>query len=238
MRPIRQIGQIRGNYVRTLDRKRAESLGSSPTMRFSFLAAALCFCALASAATVQKRGDDDVQAKIYLIRHGEKVNDDTVGLSSAGQQRAQCVADLFSQEDKKVDAIITQDFKSDGSRIRPYDTAKPLADRLGLTIDHHCDRDDDDCAADTVSDAAKNGAKTILVCWEHDALSDIADKLGIDDLDYPGDRFDIVFQMYGGEMDSIFSEGCPGLDDKYQGWVGTRKDNLIDDDSWAHGAGK
>ena len=44
--------------------------------------------------------------------------------------------------------------------------------------------------------------------------------------------------MYGGEMDSIFSEGCPGLDDKYQGWVGTRKDNLIDDDSWAHGAGK
>ena len=105
-------------------------------MRFSFLAATLCFCALASAATVQKRGDDDVQAKIYLIRHGEKVNDDTVGLSSAGQQRAQCVADLFSQEDKKVDAIITQDFKSDGSRIRPYDTAKPLADRLGLTIDH------------------------------------------------------------------------------------------------------
>ncbi|WFD19600.1 hypothetical protein MCAP1_001834 [Malassezia caprae] len=208
------------------------------TMRFSLVTAVLCLFAAASAASVQKRDNDDVKAKIFLIRHGEKVNDDAIGLSLAGKQRAQCIANLFSRGDKKVDAIITQDFKSDGSRIRPYDTAKPLADRLGLTIDHHCDRDDDDCAADTVSDAAKKGAKTILVCWEHDALSDIADNLGIDDLDYPDDRFDIVFQMYDGEMNSIFSEECFGLDDKYKGWVGTRKDDLIDDDSWADGAGK
>lgn len=209
-------------------------------MRFSFVAAALYLCTVAYAAvTVQKRHDDDhVPAKIFLIRHGEKVSDDSIGLSKAGKQRAQCIADLFSQNDKKVDAIITQDFKSDGSRIRPYETVKPLADRLGLTIDHHCDRDDDDCAADTVSDAADDGAKTILICWEHDALSDIADQLGIDDLEYPDDRFDIVFQMYNGEMDAIYSEGCPTLDAQYQGWVGTRKDNLIDDDSWADGAGK
>lgn len=207
-------------------------------MRLSLVFAGALFLCTAVHAAMQKRGDDDVKAKIYLIRHGEKVSDDVVGLSADGRRRAQCLANLFSQGNKKVDAIITQDYKSDGRRIRPYDTVKPLARRLGLTIDHHCDRDDDDCAADTVAKAAKNGAQTILVCWEHDALSDIADKLGIDDLEYPDDRFDVVFQMYGGKMDAIFTEGCPQLDDQFLGWVGTRKDDLIDDDSWADGAGK
>ena len=88
-----------------------------------------------------------------------------------------------------------------------------------------------------MADAVKNGAKTVLVCWEHKVLSDIAHKLGVDDLDYPSDRFDIVFQMYNGEMQRIFSEECPGLDDKFQGWTGNKDSDLIDDDDWADGAG-
>lgn len=35
--------------------------------------------------------------RIFLIRHGEKPADDnTVGLSSVGQQRAQCIKSLFT----------------------------------------------------------------------------------------------------------------------------------------------
>lgn len=51
-----------------------------------------------------------------------------------------------------------------------------------MDIDHSCDRDDAGCAADKIHKASKNGAKRILVCWEHKRLSDIADKLGVDGL--------------------------------------------------------
>lgn len=137
----------------------------------------------------------------------------------------------------KPDYIISQDYKSNGKRIRPYDTVKPLADKMGLEVDHSCDRDDEDCAGDAIKKAAEKGAKRILVCWEHKMLSDIADKLGVDDLDYPSDRFDIVFQLYDGKMQRIFSEKCPGLDDKFKGWSGNKDSDLIDDDDWADGAG-
>lgn len=47
---------------------------------------------------------------------------------------------------------ILKDYKSDGSRDRPYLTVKPLADDLGLTVDHHCDRDDEDCVKVSTND--------------------------------------------------------------------------------------
>ena len=138
----------------------------------------------------------------------------------------------------KPDFIMAQDYKSNGKRIRPYDTVKPLADKMGLAVDHSCDRDDEDCAADLIKRAAGNGARRILVCWEHKVLSDIAEELGIKKLEYPDDRFDIVFEMYDGEMVNIYSEECPNLDSNYIGWVGTRSSDLLDDDSWAKGRGK
>lgn len=76
-------------------------------------------------------------------------------------------------------AIITQDYKSSGKRIRPYETVKPLADELGLKIDHHCDRDDTSCAIKAINSAVSDGAQRVLVCWEHKALDDIAEALGL-----------------------------------------------------------
>lgn len=124
-----------------------------------------------------------------------------------------------------------------GRRIRPYLTVKPLANKLHMDVDHSCDRDEPECAVDAIQKAVKNGAKRILVCWEHRLLTDIAKKLGIKDLHYPSDRFDIVFHLYNGEMLDIFSEQCPRLDRKYRGWDGRKDSNLIDDGSWAKGAG-
>lgn len=92
------------------------------------------------------------------------------GLSSQGMERAQCLRNVFgASSGYNIGYIITevratlkvrelndcssddfpfdlQDYKSDGSRERPYETVEPLASDLGLTIDHHCDRDDTDCA--------------------------------------------------------------------------------------------
>ncbi|KOS15039.1 hypothetical protein Malapachy_1084 [Malassezia pachydermatis] len=174
--------------------------------------AALCAGFVQSLAVFQFRGHKSIDATIYLIRHGEKVDDDTVGLSLTGKRRAQCIASLFSQGDHKVDAIFAQDFKKSGKRIRPFATVEPLGERLGIEVHHKCDRDDVDCAVDSISKAVDDGAKRVLVCWEHDTLSDIADKLGIKDLEYPDDRFDIVFQLHDGAMQQIYSEGCPSID--------------------------
>lgn len=64
-----------------------------------------------------------------------------------------------------------------------------MATDLGLTVDISCDRDDPDCVDDLVKDYNKSGSGgNILICWEHDALTDIAEALGDKDApSYPDD---------------------------------------------------
>lgn len=56
-------------------------------------------------------------------------------------------------------------------------------------MDTSCDRDDAKCVEDVVK--GYTGSGNILICWEHDALSDIVDELGAPKSDvptYPDDR--------------------------------------------------
>ncbi|KAJ5691886.1 hypothetical protein N7462_001309 [Penicillium macrosclerotiorum] len=150
---------------------------------------------------------------VYLIRHGEKP-DDGDGLSTQGEERAQCLRGVFGASSSyDIGYIMAMTPKSDGSRQRPYDTVKPLADDLGLTVDTSCDRDDPGCVKDVVDDYSGSG--NILICWEHDALHDIVKKLGDDDApDYPDDRYDIIWtdpSPYD-DITSETSENCAGLD--------------------------
>jgi len=151
----------------------------------------------------------------HSIRHGEKPSDDdTTGLSSQGEQRAQCLRNVFgASSGYNIGYIITQDYKSDGSRDRPYETVEPLANDLGLTIDHHCDRDDTDCAKDSIKSYADNNTGNILVCWEHKELGEIGDALG-GNFDYPSSHFDLIYEIYKKDLtsNSPYSENCPGLD--------------------------
>lgn len=49
---------------------------------------------------------------IYMIRHGEKPEDDSPGLSPEGEQRAQCVRDVFGAEtDYNIGYIMAQSYK-------------------------------------------------------------------------------------------------------------------------------
>lgn len=76
---------------------------------------------------------------------------------------------------------------TDGKRARPLDTVKPLAEDLGLKVDTSCDRDDPDCVKKVVDDY--DGEGNILICWEHDTLTDILETLGVKDApSYPDDR--------------------------------------------------
>ncbi|KAJ5223952.1 phosphoglycerate mutase family protein [Penicillium chermesinum] len=150
---------------------------------------------------------------VYLIRHGEKP-DDGNGLSAQGEQRAQCLSNVFgSSSGYDIGHIMAQTPQSDGSRQRPLDTVQPLAESLGLTVDTSCDRDDPGCVKDVVT--GYTGSGNILICWEHDALHDIAKKLGDDNAPhYDGDDFDIIWtdpSPYD-DITSKDSENCPGLD--------------------------
>lgn len=81
---------------------------------------------------------------------------------------------------------------TDGKRQRPYDTVEPLATDLGLTVDISCDRDNPGCVKDVMD--GYSGSGNILICWEHDALTDIVEELGDDDApDYPDDRYVLYF---------------------------------------------
>ncbi|KAI8945240.1 hypothetical protein F4801DRAFT_140415 [Xylaria longipes] len=151
---------------------------------------------------------------VYLIRHGEKPSDDGTGLSAQGEQRAQCLRNVFGASSKyNIGYILAQTPKDDGKRNRPYLTVKPLADDLGLTVDTSCDRDDEGCVQDLVDDY--NGSKNILICWEHDELNNIAEQLGAKNVDsYPDDSYDLVWtQPYSyKKITAVTSENCPGLD--------------------------
>ncbi|KAL4928175.1 putative phosphoglycerate mutase family protein [Aspergillus undulatus] len=151
---------------------------------------------------------------VYLIRHGEKPDDGGTGLSAEGEDRAQCVRQVFgASSEYNIGYIMAMTPKDNGKRNRPYLTVKPLADDLGLEVDTSCDRDDPECVKDAVDDY--DGDQNILICWEHDALTDIIEELGADDApEYPSDSYDLIWTDPAPytEIISETSEQCPGLD--------------------------
>lgn len=58
-----------------------------------------------------------------------------------------------------------------------------------MSVHAPSDRDDPDCVAVAVAAFAATSDKNILICWEHDALTDIVEALGVRKEDaptYPG----------------------------------------------------
>ncbi|KAJ5931046.1 hypothetical protein N7466_006539 [Penicillium verhagenii] len=152
---------------------------------------------------------------VYLIRHGEKPSNGSDGLSAEGLERAQCLTNVFSASSAyDIGYIMAETPKSDGARDRPYLTVEPLAEELGLTVDTSCGKTDYSCVKDVVD--AYDGDGNILICWEHDALTDIVSELGDDDAPtYPDDSYNIIWtdpSPYT-SITAETSEDCPGFDD-------------------------
>lgn len=148
---------------------------------------AFAFLAIAPVARAQ-------QARtIYLIRHADKVSEDTdAALSEAGRQRAACLANTLR------DAHIQQIFTSELQRTRL--TAAPLAEKLHLRpVAISINKVDDLIEAIRSS---KTG--NVLVVWHDATLAKILTALGgpeitpIEHTEY--DRFFIL--AFGGGKDS------------------------------------
>ena len=60
-----------------------------------------------AALRLEMRGSHKhVKSEVFLIRHGEKVNDDSIGLSADGESRAKCLANKFSEPALKPEYVI------------------------------------------------------------------------------------------------------------------------------------
>jgi hypothetical protein len=134
-------------------------------------------------------------AQVIIIRHGEKPASGP-DLDEQGYARAQALVDFFEHAPSVTRfgppaAIYAMDPKdADGSQ-RPIETVTPLADALHLAIDADYKREKiPELVHDVMTNAAADG-RTVLICWEHKAIPDIARAFGVaSPPDWKGKVFD------------------------------------------------
>lgn len=104
---------------------------------------------------------------IYLVRHADKVSEDTDSpLSDAGRTRAKCLANTLA--DAKIEQIFTSDLQ------RTQQTAAPLAEKLHLKpVAIPISKPDDLVAA-----IRSSKAHSVLVVWHDATLPGILRALG------------------------------------------------------------
>jgi phosphohistidine phosphatase SixA len=149
--------------------------------KYGKLAGILIFASLIFVARAQAQQS----RTIYLIRHADKVSDDTdAPLSAAGQIRAQCLAKTLA------DAQIRQIFTSNLQRTQQ--TAAPLAQQLHLEpVAIPISKPEEVVKAVRASKAA-----SVLVVWHDQTLPGILRGLGAPEIRPIGhfeyDRFFVV----------------------------------------------
>jgi hypothetical protein len=152
------------------------------------------------------------QRQVLLIRHAEKPPDEamSVHLSLAGTKRAEALPELFMKSNNRPDPLSTPQFifatKNSKHSHRPLETVTPLARKLNLAV--NTDFADDDFAklADEILKNPRYADKTILICWHHGTLPQLARKLGTGDAPahIKGSVFDRVWKIeFNGEKASF-----------------------------------
>lgn len=63
--------------------------------------------------------------------------------------------------------------------MRPEETMKPLADALGMKLNKTYSRDKATTCARDILKNRKYDSKMVIVCFEHNALGEIAQELGV-----------------------------------------------------------
>ena len=127
---------------------------------------------------------DTYPAHVLIIRHAEKPADGP-GLSPEGKERAAALPKLFMKSEARSDLFPTPDFifatKNSDESHRPVDTVTPLADKLGLTVNSDIKNEHFEKLVQELFQMPKYAGKTVLICWHHRTMPDLAKALkGID----------------------------------------------------------
>jgi hypothetical protein len=122
-------------------------------------------------------------AHILIIRHAEKppAGEESVDLSPRGKERARALRNLFKKSETRPKKLPTPDFvfatKDTDKSHRPTQTVAHLAKKLGLKVDDsYANADFEQLAKELLSNPRYAG-KTVLICWHHGQIRDLAGKL-------------------------------------------------------------
>lgn len=124
-------------------------------------------------------------AQIILLRHAEKPDGEAnVHLSDRGRERARALVGCLTTNRTVITnglpaALFAPRISPRGKARRPYETLEPLADHLKLTIQMPYRAEDCKTLAKNVLNEKAYEGKTIVICWVHDYLPELAQALGV-----------------------------------------------------------
>jgi phosphohistidine phosphatase SixA len=142
--------------------------------------------------------DNGGPSRIILMRHADKPDDpEDEDLSDAGMARAEHLATYIPQTFGKPDYIIATAHSKHSNR--PKETVAPLAQALGMKVQHDFENDDiEDLVEDVFSNPEYKG-RTLVICWHHGKLPAIAALLGAPVGSYPDpwpeDAYNIILDF-------------------------------------------
>jgi hypothetical protein len=177
-------------------------IGTRPVFKESVMirAMVIVLVALLPAAVAQDRDAAKRPQQVLLIRHAEKPGDDaSVHLSADGLKRAEALHRLFEPAADRpapfpVPDVIFAAKDSKHSR-RSVETVTPLAKRLKLPVDSTYKDEEFAALAREFLQNPRYSGRTILVCWHHGTMPQLAARLGAADAPaaWKGSVFDRVW---------------------------------------------
>jgi hypothetical protein len=172
----------------------------------SLLPAALLSVPSTLPARDENRVAPKTPATILIIRHAEKPAEEGTsdGLTPKGEERAKALYQLFEKSATRPTPFPKPDFifaaKATKSSRRSKLTVAPLAEKLLLPVNDGFGKDEFERLHKELATNPKYAGKTILICWQHGSIPQLAKALGAMDVqaEWPAHTFDHVWELdYG-----------------------------------------
>jgi broad specificity phosphatase PhoE len=151
---------------------------------------------------------------VYIIRHAEKPEDpNDPNLSPQGVERALALAKNCEKLFGKLDCLFAAETSAGSSRS--VDTINPLAQTIHLEIDSSVsNKDYSVLAAKLLAGATDYGGKTVLICWHHENIPELAQELRAANApaNWMGEVFDRIWVLeYQSSGDVYFQDLAQNL---------------------------
>lgn len=139
----------------------------------------LCFIAIIFCLNLYGQNTGNLLQKVIIIRHGEKPESGN-NLSCQGYNRAMELPAVLYAKFKTPDYIFVPSVKAGKTTnaARMFETIVPYAVKYNLNIDTRFDVKD----ANGVANAIMKKGGSVLIIWEHNNILNIANALGIKDV--------------------------------------------------------
>jgi len=137
-------------------------------------------------------------AAIYLMCHAEKPDShDDSHLSEAGKARAQKLVSYFPRLVGKASLDYIFATAPPKHSNRPVETVAPLAHSRGVSINDSYTDAEYRALAQVIRSQDAYAGKTILICWHHEILPALAQRLGATGAptQWPGSSFDRIWKL-------------------------------------------